>query len=81
MNKTIKEKPKGYESPKYKLGDLIVYKEYDDDGEIQFAQSTITKSEGNIFGEGDKIVWFYFTDKSVDKTDFIDEEYIIEKLN
>ena len=81
MNKTTIKKPKGYESPKYKLGDMIVYKELDDDGEIQFTQSTIIKAEGNIFEEDDKIVWFYITDKSDDESDFINEENIIEKLN
>lgn len=81
MNKTTEEKPKGYKSPKYKLGDMIVYKQWDSDKEIQFTQSTIIKAEGNIFEENDKIVWFYITDKNNNKSDFIDEENIIEKLN
>ncbi len=80
MKQTIKtiEKPKGYESPKYKLGDLIVYREIYMDDEIQYTQATIIKAEGNIFEDGAKIIWFYNTDTD---EELIEEEFIIEKLN
>lgn len=78
---------KPYNSPKYKIGDTVVIRTYDElndsDLVVSYVQTRITESEGDLFKERENpedvsIYWTYTTEYD---EDFISESDIIEKLN
>lgn len=71
--------------PKYKIGDIIVYKDrYSEDEFTRIHQSKIIRANGliDLKDTNDKLEWCYETEQSEkDCEDMLDEKDIIKKIN